>query len=215
MRVSSFSDPKRAAQDLLGVLSRSGSHSPRALALFSFAGPAGGERAALLVREHIQFVWRLVRRLGLGASDVDDVIQRVFVIAVQRIGDIELGRERAFLYRIASRLALKLRVSPERRHEQEGMDTLEAYPDLTPSPEDLLDQQRARDVLDELLNDMPLELKTVFILFELEHLTLIEIAETLAIPRGTVASRLRRGREDFEQRLKRLEARLNFSGAPR
>jgi RNA polymerase sigma-70 factor (ECF subfamily) len=40
----------------------------------------------------------------------------------------------------------------------------------------------------------------VFVLYELEELTMIEIARTLELPAGTVASRLRRAREVFEQR---------------
>jgi RNA polymerase sigma-70 factor (ECF subfamily) len=54
---------------------------------------------------------------------------------------------------------------------------------------------------------MPIDLRAVFVLYELEQLTSAEIAELLQIPPGTVASRLRRARESFESCVARLRAR--------
>jgi RNA polymerase sigma-70 factor (ECF subfamily) len=62
---------------------------------------------------------------------------------------------------------------------------------------------------------MPEELRVVFVLYELEELSTPEIAELCELPLGTAASRLRRAREDFEQRVARLEARRRFSGGDR
>lgn len=177
--------------------------------------PQSAERANALVRDHLRFVWRLVRRLGLRPSDADDVTQRVLFTAVQRIDEIELGAERGFLYRTAVRIAFKLHSSTARQREVEGLEAVAGVPDSTPTPEDLLDQQRARELLDRVLESMPLDLKAVFVLFEFERLTTTEIAHTLDIPRGTAASRLRRAREDFDERIKRLEARMSFPGSKR
>jgi RNA polymerase sigma-70 factor (ECF subfamily) len=55
---------------------------------------------------------------------------------------------------------------------------------------------------------MPLELRTVLVLFELEQLTKNEVAELLELPVGTAVSRLRRAREEFRSQLKRRNARL-------
>jgi RNA polymerase sigma-70 factor (ECF subfamily) len=63
-------------------------------------------------------------------------------------------------------------------------------------------------VLEELLLAMPLDLRTVLILFELEQLTKTEVAELLGLPVGTAVSRLRRAREEFRAQLKRRNARL-------
>jgi RNA polymerase sigma-70 factor (ECF subfamily) len=46
---------------------------------------------------------------------------------------------------------------------------------------------------------LSLELRAVFVLYELEDFTMAEIARTLELPPGTVASRLRRARETFER----------------
>jgi RNA polymerase sigma-70 factor (ECF subfamily) len=68
-----------------------------------------------------------------------------------------------------------------------------------PGPDELSDQKRARELLNRVLEDMTLELRTVFILFELEGLRSPEIAEMVGVPLGTVASRLRRAREAFRE----------------
>jgi RNA polymerase sigma-70 factor (ECF subfamily) len=52
------------------------------------------------------------------------------------------------------------------------------------------------------------DLRTVFVLHDIEGLTMAEIADALALNPGTVASRLRRAREDFNRRVTRAEARL-------
>jgi RNA polymerase sigma factor (sigma-70 family) len=83
------------------------------------------------------------------------------------------------------------------------------------SAEDLLDRAKARTVLDAVLAEMPVTLRSVFVLFELEQLSTVEIAELLGVPRGTVASRLRRAREDFEKRVRRLEASTRSPGGTR
>ena len=75
-----------------------------------------------------------------------------------------------------------------------------------------MDQRRARELLDDILARMSVELRTVFALHDIEGLTMAEIAETLAISPGTVASRLRRGREDFDRHVARAEARMKAGG---
>jgi RNA polymerase sigma-70 factor (ECF subfamily) len=57
------------------------------------------------------------------------------------------------------------------------------------------------------LESWPEELRTAFVLFELEGLSVPEIAELTETKSGTVASRLRRGRELFLAAVKRLKAR--------
>lgn len=176
------------------------------------SSPASPERVAGLVREHYAFVWRLLRRLGIGEGDADDAAQRVFLAAAGRLGEVEPGRERAFLYGVALNVGARTRRSLGRRREEpfESAGEREAP---EPNGEQLLEQRQARALLDQLLAEMPEDLRVVFVLFELEELSTPQIAELCEIPIGTAASRLRRAREDFEQRVARTEARRRFSGA--
>jgi RNA polymerase sigma-70 factor (ECF subfamily) len=59
---------------------------------------------------------------------------------------------------------------------------------------------------------MPFELRSVFVLFELEEVTETEIARALDLPRGTVASRLRRARKFFQDAIRRRHARDGLKG---
>ena len=62
---------------------------------------------------------------------------------------------------------------------------------------------------------MELELKATFVLFELEELTVPQIADLLGVPPGTVSSRLRSARAEFQAAVKRLQARDAFAGRTR
>jgi RNA polymerase sigma-70 factor (ECF subfamily) len=62
-------------------------------------------------------------------------------------------------------------------------------------------------MLDDVLDALDDDLRVVFVLAELEELTAPEIAGLIGVPLGTVASRLRRAREEFNKSVKRLRAR--------
>ncbi|HMR76678.1 MAG TPA: sigma factor-like helix-turn-helix DNA-binding protein, partial [Polyangiaceae bacterium] len=64
---------------------------------------------------------------------------------------------------------------------------------------------------DEVLSNMPLERRAVFVAAEFEGLSLTEIADVLGIPRGTAASRLRAARDDFKSHVARLQARFQIA----
>jgi RNA polymerase sigma-70 factor, ECF subfamily len=189
------------------------------LAVLSLAPPVAdpnpGERLEALVRENFEFIWRSLRRMGLLHAGVDDAAQQVFEVASRRLADIVPGRERAFLFKTALLVASEARRKAARRRDLHPDSVVEDLPDPGPTPEEANEWARKRELLDEILLAMRLEERTVFVLFELEELSMAEIAEILEIPPGTVASRLRRAREDFHAQAKRVRARLTFEGGPR
>jgi len=168
--------------------------------------PVAEARLRALRDEHFEFVWRSLRRLGVADADTDDAVQQVFITASSKLDAIADGSERSFLFGVALRVASHARRAVRRRGEVSG-DALDACADGAPAPDDLLEQRRARALLDEVLEGLPLDVRAVFILFEMEELSLSEIAEMLGIPQGTAASRLRRGRERFQAEIARIEAR--------
>jgi RNA polymerase sigma-70 factor (ECF subfamily) len=54
-------------------------------------------RIRSMVDENSQFVARMLRKAGVPRSDLDDEVQRTFIIAARRVDDVELGAERKFL----------------------------------------------------------------------------------------------------------------------
>lgn len=163
-----------------------------------------------LFATHYAAVWRLLRRFGVPAAQLDDAAQEVFWVAARRFVDIEAGREKAFLYGVALRVA-----SNELRRAQANADLTRpldelalALRDVAPTPEESLEQRRALRLLDSALHQLPLELRTVLVLFELEGLEVSKIAEIEGLPLGTASSRLRRARAEFSIIAKRLRAML-------
>ncbi|MEY4548714.1 MAG: hypothetical protein RL685_4909 [Pseudomonadota bacterium] len=154
-----------------------------------------------LVHTEVDFVWRLLRRVGLSRPDADDAAQQVFLVASRRLPQLAAGKERSFLYGTAVRIAANLRRGLRRRRESPE-EELPAMPsDDAEQPDELLERRRARAFLDELLAQLPEELRRVLVLAEIEQLTLAAIAELEQIPAGTAASRLRRAREAFRRLL--------------
>jgi RNA polymerase sigma-70 factor (ECF subfamily) len=156
----------------------------------------------VLVDRYFDAVWCALRRLGVPAAELDDCSQQVFVVASRKLMSIERGRERAFLLGTAVRVASHARRAQRRRREISIPDDEQAETpryDDGPSPDEIVEQKRQRVLLDEVLLAMPEDLRTVFVLFELEELSTQEIATLIGLPSGTVASRLRRGREMFSE----------------
>ena len=147
-----------------------------------------------LVNGNIRFVTRALTRAGVPRSELDDAVQRTFIAVAGRLDDVRDGAERSFLFQVARNTASHARRSLLRRREfpSEHMpDWIEAET----TPEDLIVRKETRKQLDVAIAGMDEALRAVFVLYEIEEMELMEIARLLAIPRGTVASRLRRARQ--------------------
>jgi RNA polymerase sigma-70 factor (ECF subfamily) len=192
----------------LGNLRRANSDRPSDLDLVAHGKdhPEVDRLVTGLVHDHFDFIWRSLRRLGVPLQQTDDAAQKVFWIATQKLQGLDVERERSFLFAIALRVAADERRWLRRRREV-APSSFEELRDSAPPPDELLEQRRARDLLDRILEEMPFDLRVVFVLFELEDMTMFEVAALLEIPNGTVASRLRRAREVFDQQVARFRAR--------
>ncbi len=170
-------------------------------------GASDRRRLALLVDRHLDVAGRIIRNLGAPADELEDLLQQAFSIVAARLGDIVPGKERSFLIETAVRLAANARRRRARSREV-TIGELPEVPDIAPSPEDLSDRSRALGLLDRILDQMDDGLRSVFVLFEIEEMTMAEIAGVLELPAGTVASRLRRAREEFTDRAHRARGEI-------
>jgi len=187
-------------------------HPPRApLPTAPCAAPAEptpaqiAARVQQLVAEHLDFVWRSLRRLGVAEADCDDGCQRVWVVLAKKVAFIEPAKTRSYVFSVVVRVASEMRRANGRQQHVELDEQLLAPTAL--DAEGLLDQKRARELLDRVLSGLSWELRTVFVMFELEGLSSPEIAGALGVSRGTVASRLRLAREAFQRGVDRFRAR--------
>ncbi|HVZ31478.1 MAG TPA: sigma-70 family RNA polymerase sigma factor [Polyangiaceae bacterium] len=165
-------------------------------------------------RHYFDLLWRLVARLGVPAHSVDDVVQETFITASRRRADIAEGCERRFLMGTAVRLCSNYRQRAHVRREvshaepaepPEHTRALEHDASLVPDAEQLLEEKRLRELLENILAGLSDAHRDVFVLYELEGLSVPEIAELTGIPAGTVASRLARARAKFSEAVLRLQ----------
>ncbi len=167
---------------------------------------------------HFDFVWRSLRRLGVDESDACDAAQDAFVVVHRKLGEFE-GRSKitTWLFGICLRVASERRRRVRDRREDlvagDSDDAIARLADAAPDAEHSAQRSQQRALVDRMLDALPLEQRTVFILFELEELSGDEIAEMLQIPTGTVHSRLRLGREAFRAAVARTQAADRFRSA--
>jgi RNA polymerase sigma-70 factor (ECF subfamily) len=162
-------------------------------------------RLRQLVDNHVAHVARILRNAGTMEADIDDDVQRVFIALSNRLDDVRVGAERSFLVQTALHMASHSRRTAARRREI-LTDQPPEIVDSFAGPEEMANRRQIRRTLDQILNQMDTELRVVFSLYEFEEMTTVEISAVLEIPRGTVASRLRRARADFRERVCRIES---------
>jgi RNA polymerase sigma-70 factor (ECF subfamily) len=162
------------------------------------------------VDAHFDSLWRFLRRLGVSEADADDAVQEVILVLARKLDRVDAKSERSFVFSTAYRVASDMRKRERRRRETDA-EPLAELPTEAPDPEASAESQRLAILFARVLSRLSLELRAVFVLYELEELTMAEIAQALQLPLGTVASRLRRGRETFE----RLAAEVLADGVAR
>src|SRR5438105_10514602 len=86
----------------------------------TFAGdtaPRDQARLRALVSDHVDFIWRSLRRLGVLEADLGDAAQQVFLVTARKLDLVRHGSERAFLFQTAVRVASDSRRTRRRRRE--------------------------------------------------------------------------------------------------
>jgi len=160
--------------------------------------------AADVFREHGGFVFRLLRRLGVPDADLDDLTQEVFIIVHRSLDRYEERNQmRSWLYRICVREASRLRRS---RKPVDTVDVDTLVEPSGPTPEDAAQANQARADFDRLLGVLDEERRAVFVLYEVEELSMEEVAKVVGCPLATAYSRLRSARQLVVAAAKRLEA---------
>jgi len=156
--------------------------------------------------QHLDFVWRSVKRLGVREGDVRDQAQKVFLTAYLKLAQFQ-GRSqiRTWLFAICRRVASDYRRSAP-LHREVTMDTAALVlcagtQDHRPNSGE--SDERAQ-IADAILNKLPERQRLVFVLVELEEMGAQDIARLLGISVGTVRSRLRLARLAFSREVKRF-----------
>jgi RNA polymerase sigma-70 factor, ECF subfamily len=174
-----------------------------------------GDRAefARLVDAYSGSIYRLGLKMLGNPQDAEDVLQNTFMNALMHLSTFE-GRSSVvtWLYRIASNEALMLirKRKPEISIELEAQEgEAESIEDLKPAvfadwsglPEDELLSMEGKSILDTTIQSLPETLRLVFILRDIEGLSIKETADTLSLTETNVKTRLLRARMYLRERL--------------
>ena len=174
-----------------------------------------GDRAefARLVDTYSSSIYRLGMKMLGNPQEAEDVLQNTFMNALIHLSSFE-GRSSlsTWLYRIATNEALMLirKRKPEVSLEQESLDgEAESIEDLKPTafadwsglPEDELLSMEGKKILDMTIQSLPETLRIVFILRDIEGLSIKETADTLNLTETNVKTRLLRARMYLRERL--------------
>jgi RNA polymerase sigma factor (sigma-70 family) len=152
-----------------------------------------------LLRRHGPMVLGVCRRVLGDTPDAEDAFQATFLVLVRKAASV-VPRELVghFLYGVAHRTALKARAGAARRRMKERQAATMPPPH---PPDETWDD--LRPVLDRELGRLPEAYRVPIVLCDLEGKSRKEAARHLALPEGTVSSRLARGRRLLAARLAR------------
>lgn len=155
--------------------------------------------------------WRVFRRLGVGEHAVADAVQDALVVVHRRLPEFRgQSKFETWVYGILLRVASDHRRKNRRASRVFATVSTSAdhdAPCADANPFERLEQQEAADIVKGLLEQLPESAREVFVLVELEELTLGAAAEALDISESTAKGRLRSARKAFDIALKRELAR--------
>lgn len=199
-------DGSLAPQALLRTAADAGTGAPeasRSHALFS-----------ALYREHFAYVWRSLARLGIRDADLPDLAHDVFVVVHRKLGGYDATRPaKPWLFGICFRVALDKKRKHASFREVLGTDAPERAPSAIPSPEASASARQAHDLVMQALDALDFDKRAVFVLCDLEGMSVPEVAQVIDAPVNTLYSRLRVARAAFTEEVRRLQRTGSNKGA--
>jgi RNA polymerase sigma-70 factor, ECF subfamily len=153
---------------------------------------------------HAPYLWNALRRLGVPASDLEDMTHEVFIQVARHLADFDTGRPvRPWLFGFAYRIASQHLRRAHRRRETYSDPDATIHPGPLPDEQIVADERR-RLVL-AALQRVDLDRRAVFVLHDIDGTPMADIAESLGIPTNTGYSRLRVARAEFTAAVKTLQ----------
>ena len=165
------------------------------------------EEFAELVERQWRFVFRVAYAVLLNSHDAEDAVQETFLKLYRNRGWHKMENERAFLARVAWRVAVDRRSSSGRTSVPGTSESPSAMDDarsLEPSPEEVLIMADDHALIHSMIDALPEELRLPLVLSSDDELNSNQIGRILGVPEGTVRTRLQRARQLLRQKLAAL-----------
>ena len=162
--------------------------------------------SADLFRQYGRFVASFLLRMGISRTDLDDVMQDVFLVA-HKLGGYAPGPAKPTTY--LANIALRAATTHRRKHQVRSFvhandELVDVSPDATHDPERATDNRQQMDQLHAALARLDDDKRAVFIMAEINGESVVAIAAGLGIPVDTAYSRLRAARRLFQEAAEEL-----------
>jgi RNA polymerase sigma-70 factor, ECF subfamily len=140
-------------------------------------------------------LYNFARWLTQDTAEAEDIVQETYVKALKGFSSFRTGTNfRAWMFRILRNCFLNTRSGLKATVVIDRDDELGILPAEFETPESILMDQVSRGQVQQALTELPVHFREILLLCDVEEMSYQEIAETLAIPTGTVMSRLFRAR---------------------
>jgi RNA polymerase sigma-70 factor, ECF subfamily len=157
------------------------------------------------VLPHLDAAYNLARWLSCNEQDAEDIVQDAYVRAFRFFPAFRGGNARGWILRIVRNTCYTwLRKNRPMQSATEFDENLFGPDPRTLNPEEALLQNANDKMLRQAMEALPLKLRDVLILRELEGMSYKEIAEVTGMPPGTIMSRLSRARAGLRRSLSDL-----------
>lgn len=156
-----------------------------------------------LVLAYQDIVYNLAYRMLGDSPSAEDAAQDAFVAAYQHISSYRGGSFKAWILRIVTNTCYD-ELRKRKRHpespiepvddDNEEIETARWMVGTDPTPEAVYEQKDLANAIQQCLNDLPDDFRSVLVLVDVEGLDYEEVARIVSSPLGTIKSRLARGR---------------------
>jgi RNA polymerase sigma-70 factor, ECF subfamily len=170
-----------------------------------------------LFDSHLAFVWRNLRRLGVAEPMIEDAAQDVFLVVHRRWNTWQPERSsvETWLFGIVLRIAQNHRRAQRRRLNwllpaQDRM-ALQETPSLDDGPAEILAQREAATIFERALAPLDEDKRAIFLMIDVEQMSVPQAAATLGINLNTAYWRLRKARIAFRRALAKLDSDCNLN----
>ena len=154
-----------------------------------------------LVDQHYEPVFRFAYRLSGTSHEAEDISQQAFLDAQRKLDTLrDPDKVRAWLFMIVRNL-YRRRIRDRVTRGEFALEVLADPVDQKRDSDKRVEQALDSESLQQVLNELPEEFRSVLLLFYFRELSYREIAEQLDVPIGTVMSRLSRGKKQLRERI--------------
>ena len=163
----------------------------------------GDAEFSALVQRQSSFVFKVVYAVLLNSFDAEDAVQETFLRLYRNRGWKKAENERAYLARVAWRIAVDQKrrsASPSSAGSADPV-ILDRMASSDPEPEERIAKANQTALIHTLIDSLAEELRVPLVLSAFEELNSREIGEIIGIPEGTVRTRLQKARQVLRQKL--------------